>query len=172
MLGAFFMSKDFKTALKRVLEHEGGYVNNPKDPGGETNFGITKSTARSYGYNGSMKTIPMDVVERIYKAMYWDAMSCDNFEFAIAFHMFDAAVNHGLLNARKILQRAVGVKDDGMIGPVSLAAIRQQPVFALVSLFNSKRISFYTNISNFNVYGKGWMNRMSENLRYVAEDMA
>ena len=99
-------------------------------------------------------------------------MSCDSFDFALAFQLFDAAVNHGLLNARKILQRAVGVKDDGVIGSVSLAAIHQQPVFALVSLFNSKRISFYTNISNFNVYGKGWMNRMSENLRYVAEDMA
>ncbi len=172
MLGAFFMSKDFKAALKRVLKHEGGYVNDPRDTGGETNYGITKTTARSYGYTGSMKDIPVDVVERIYKAMYWDAMSCDSFHYAIAFQLFDAAVNHGLLNARKILQRAVGVKDDGMIGPVSLAAIRQQPVFAFVSLFNSKRISFYTNISNFNVYGKGWMNRMSENLRYVAEDMA
>ena len=166
------MSKDFKAALKRVLKHEGGYVNDPRDTGGETNYGITKTTARSYGYTGSMKDIPMDVVERIYKAMYWDAMSCESFDFALAFQLFDAAVNHGLLNARKILQRAVGVKDDGVIGSVSLAAIRQQPVFALVSLFNSKRISFYTNISNFNVYGKGWMNRMSENLRYVAEDMA
>ena len=172
MLGAFFMSKDFKAALKRVLKHEGGYVNDPRDTGGETNYGITKTTARSYGYTGSMKDIPMDVVERIYKAMFWDAMSCDNFEFAIAFHMFDAAVNHGLLNARRILQRAVSVKDDGVIGPVSLAAIRAQPIFSLINLFNSERIAFYTRIPNFNIYGKGWMNRMSENLRYVAEDMA
>ena len=121
------MSKDFKTALQRVLKHEGGYVNHPSDPGGETNYGITKTTARSYGYTGSMKDIPVDVVERIYKAMYWDAMSCDNFEFAIAFHMFDAAVNHGLLNARKLTQRAVNVKDDGIIGSISLAAIRKTP---------------------------------------------
>ena len=121
------MSKDFKAALKRVLKHEGGYVNDPRDTGGETNYGITKATARAYGYNGSMKDIPMDIVEFIYKKMFWDAMSCDSFDFALAFQLFDAAVNHGLLNARKIIQRAVGVKDDGMIGPVSLAAIRQQP---------------------------------------------
>ena len=165
------MSKDFKTALQRVLKHEGGYVNHPSDPGGETNYGITKNTARSYGYNGSMKTIPMDVVERIYKTMYWNAMSCDGFYFALSFQLFDAAVNHGLLNARKILQRAVGVKDDGVIGPVSLAAIRKQPLCALVNLFNAERIAFYTRISTFSTFGKGWMNRMCSNLRYVAEDM-
>ena len=60
--------------------------------------------------------IPADIVEKIYKNQYWDAMSCDNFPFAVAFQLFDAAVNHGLLNARKILQRALGVKDDGVIG--------------------------------------------------------
>lgn len=170
-LGAFFMNDTFKIALQRVLKHEGGYVNDPRDTGGETNYGITKSTARTYGYTGSMKTIPMDVVERIYKAMYWDAMSCDSFHPAIAFQLFDAAVNHGLLNARKILQRAVAVKADGVIGPVSLAAIRKQPQFSLINLFNSERIAFYTAIANFNTYGKGWMNRMSENLRYAAGDM-
>lgn len=171
MLGAFFMSKDFKTALKRVLEHEGGYVNNPKDPGGETNFGITKSTARSYGYNGPMRSIPMDVVEFIYKKMFWDAMSCDSFQFAIAFQLFDAAVNHGLLNARKILQRAVGTKDDGIIGPITLHEVRKQPLFALINLFNAERIKFYTRISNFNTFGRGWMNRVSGNLKYAADDM-
>lgn len=119
------MSKNFQKSLKRVLKHEGGYVNHPSDPGGETNFGITKSTARSYGYHGSMRTIPMTVVEKIYKSQYWDAMSCENFDFALAYQLFDAAVNHGLLNARKILQRTIKVKDDGIIGAVSLAAIRQ-----------------------------------------------
>ena len=166
------MSKDFKAALKRVLKHEGGYVNHPSDPGGETNYGITKNTARSYGYNGSMKTIPMDVVERIYKAMYWDAMSCDNFPFAVAFQLFDAAVNHGLLNARKLTQRAVNVKDDGIIGSISLAAIRKTPQLLFVNSFMAERISFYTKISTFSTFGKGWMNRMVDNLRYSVEDFS
>ena len=166
------MSKNFQKSLKRVLKHEGGYVNHPSDPGGETNFGITKSTARSYGYHGSMRTIPMTVVEKIYKSQYWDAMSCENFEFALAYQLFDAAVNHGLLNARKILQRTIKVKDDGIIGAVSLAAIRQLDTADLVQMFNAERISFYTRISTFPTFGRGWMNRMVDNLRYAVEDFA
>lgn len=169
--GFFFVSKTFQTALKRVLQHEGGYVNHPSDPGGETNYGITKSVARQYGYKGSMKDIPMDIVEKIYKNQYWDAMSCDSFPFSVGFQLFDAAVNHGLLNARKLLQRAVGVKDDGIVGSLTLAAVRKQPQFALISLFNSKRIEFYTKISTFNAFGKGWMARVAVNLKYAAEDM-
>ncbi|ADX03007.1 glycoside hydrolase family 108 protein [Acinetobacter baumannii] len=165
------MSKTFQDALKRVLQHEGGYVSHSSDPGGETNYGITKAVARQYGYKGSMKDIPMDIVEQIYKNQYWDAMSCDNFPFSVAFQLFDAAVNHGLLNARKLLQRAVGVKDDGIVGVVTLAAVRKQPQFALISLFNAKRIEFYTKISTFNVFGKGWMMRIGLNLGYAAEDM-
>ena len=166
------MSKNFQKSLKRVLKHEGGYVNHPSDPGGETNFGITKSTARSYGYHGSMRTIPMTVVEKIYKSQYWDAMSCENFDFALAYQLFDAAVNHGLLNARKILQRTIKVKDDGTIGAVSLAAIRQLDTADLVQMFNAERISFYTRISTFPTFGRGWMNRMVDNLRYAVEDFA
>ena len=166
------MSKNFQKSLKRVLKHEGGYVNHPSDPGGETNFGITKSTARSYGYHGSMRTIPMTVVEKIYKSQYWDAMSCENFDFALAYQLFDAAVNHGLLNARKILQRTIKVKDDGIIGAVSLAAIRQLDTDDLVQMFNAERISFYTRISTFPTFGRGWMNRMVDNLRYAVEDFA
>lgn len=166
------MSKNFQKLLKRVLKHEGGYVNHPSDPGGETNFGITKSTARSYGYHGSMRTIPMTVVEKIYKSQYWDAMSCENFDFALAYQLFDAAVNHGLLNARKILQRTIKVKDDGIIGAVSLAAIRQLDTADLVQMFNAERISFYTRISTFPTFGRGWMNRMVDNLRYAVEDFA
>lgn len=165
------MAKTFQDALKRVLQHEGGYVDHPSDPGGETNFGITKKTAQNYGYKGSMRHIPADIVEKIYRNQYWDAMSCDSFQYAIAFQLFDAAVNHGLLNARKILQRAVGVKDDGIIGPITLHEVRKQPLFSLINLFNAERIQFYTRISTFNVFGKGWMSRVSSNLKYAADDM-
>ncbi|MCH7305448.1 hypothetical protein MMP74_13855 [Acinetobacter sp. NIPH 1869] len=165
------MAKTFQDALKRVLQHEGGYVNHPSDPGGETNYGITKATAQNYGYKGSMKNIPMDMVERIYKNQFWDALSCDSFPYSFAFQYFDAGVNHGLVNARKILQRALGVKDDGIIGTITLNEIRKQPQFALINLFNAERIQFYTRIKTFNAFGKGWMSRVSGNLRYAADDM-
>ena len=166
------MSEKFKTALKRVLVHEGGYVNHPSDPGGETNYGITKNTAKQYGYTGSMRQIPMDVVQKIYKGQYWNTLDCGNYHFAFGFQLFDAGVNHGLVNARKILQRAIGVKDDGIIGPITQAAIRNFPTAVLASKFNAERIQFYTRISTFTTFGKGWMNRVAGNLRYVAEDLA
>ncbi|MFW1840032.1 glycoside hydrolase family 108 protein [Acinetobacter gyllenbergii] len=165
------MAKTFQDALKRVLQHEGGYVNHPSDPGGETNYGITKATAQNYGYKGSMKNIPMDMVERIYKNQFWDALSCDSFPYSFAFQYFDAGVNHGLVNARKILQRALGVKDDGIVGAITLNEIRKQPQFALINLFNAERVLFYTRIKTFNTFGKGWMSRVSGNLKYAADDM-
>jgi hypothetical protein len=165
------VAKTFQDALKRVLQHEGGYVNHPSDPGGETNYGITKATAQNYGYKGSMKNIPMDMVERIYKNQFWDALSCDSFPYSFAFQYFDAGVNHGLINARKILQRALGVKDDGIVGAITLNEIRKQPQFALINLFNAERIQFYTRIKTFNTFGKGWMSRVSENLKHAADDM-
>lgn len=164
---------NFKTALQRVLKHEGGYVNNPHDKGGETNYGITIGTARQFGYHGSMRHIPMDVVEKIYKSRFWDKLNCDEFAekygFAFAFQLFDAGVNHGVGNAKRILQRAVGVVDDGVIGKITLQAIDNHAP-RLTDLFNAERIHFYTKISSFNHFGRGWMRRMSDNLRFVAQD--
>lgn len=164
---------NFKIALKRVLKHEGGYVNDPKDKGGETNYGITIGTARQFGYTGSMRSIPMDVVEKIYKARFWDALGCDEladkYGFAFAFQLFDAGVNHGVGNAKRMLQRAVGVVDDGVIGKVTRQAIDDNAE-RLTDLFNAERIAFYTKISSFNHFGRGWMRRMSDNLRFVAKD--
>lgn len=164
---------NFKIALKRVLKHEGGYVNDPKDKGGETNYGITIGTARQFGYTGSMRNIPMSVVENIYKARFWDALNCDElaekYGFAFAFQLFDAGVNHGVGNAKRMLQRAVGVVDDGLIGKVTRQAIDDNAEH-LTDLFNAERIHFYTKISSFNHFGRGWMRRMSDNLRFVAKD--
>lgn len=164
---------DFKIALKRVLKHEGGYVNNPHDKGGETNYGITVGTARQYGYTGSMRTIPMAMVEEIYKARFWDALDLEQmtqkYGFAFAYQLFDAGVNHGVGNAKRMLQRALGVVDDGVIGKITLTELeRQAPL--VVDLFNAERIEFYTKIASFNHFGRGWMRRMSDNLRYVAKD--
>lgn len=163
----------FQVALKRVLKHEGGYVNDPKDKGGETNYGITIGTARQFGYEGAMRSIPMEVVEKIYKARFWDALDCDEYVdkygFAFTFQLFDAGVNHGVGNAKRMLQRAVGVVDDGVIGKVTRQAIDKN-AGRLTDLFNAERIAFYTKISSFNHFGRGWMRRMSDNLKFVAQD--
>ena len=117
-----------------------------------------------------MKVIPMDIVEKIYKDQYWNAMSCDSFPFSIAFQLFDAAVNHGLLNARKLLQRAVGVKDDGIVGALTLAAVRKTPQLTLVySIQNALSFIQRFPLSKYLVV-VGW--RVAVNLKYGVEDVA
>lgn len=162
----------FETALERVLKHEGGYVNDPRDAGGETNYGITVAVARAFGYQGAMRSIPMNVVASIYRTKYWDKLGCDRYHFALAYQLFDAGVNHGLGNARRMLQRAVGALDDGIIGDETKKAIDKCGVYKTVDLFNAERIAFYTKLSKFPTFGRGWMNRMVENLRYTVEDFA
>ncbi len=161
---------NFTTAANRVLGHEGGYVNHPSDPGGETNWGITKAVARENGYAGSMKTMSRDVAVGIYKRAYWDAVKGDQLPFPIAFQTFDAAVNHGRGNASRWLQRALGVADDGKIGPLTIDAARKADQGDLVLRFNAIRIRFYTSLSNFTVFGRGWMNRTAGNLDYAVGD--
>lgn len=160
----------FDDIFERVIGHEGGYVNNPKDPGGETNWGITKTTALAAGYTGEMRALTRDRAKEIYRVAFWQRISGDQFPPAVAFQLFDACVNHGIGNGVRMLQRAAGVADDGKIGPVSLAAIKAKTVTDMLVLFNAERLAFYTKLSTFDTFGRGWVNRVAGNLRYAAED--
>lgn len=158
--------KGFDQLIERVLSHEGGYVNHPKDPGGETNWGIAK---RSYpDLNIRMLTRAQAIA--IYKRDFWDRVQGDKLPPEFAFQAFDAAVNHGIGNAVRWMQRAAGVADDGIIGPVTLAAIKRTPASDLVLLFNAVRLEFYTMLSTWPTFGKGWTRRVAGNLRLAAED--
>lgn len=161
---------DFNKAFARLIQHEGGYVNDPKDPGGETNFGITLHTARANGYTGSMKSMTREEAKQIYFKAYWKRYQCDQFAPELAFQFFDACVNHGGGNACRMLQRAVGVADDGIIGEITLTAIRQHSAVNVALLFNAERLEFYTKLSTFTHFGKGWIRRLAGNLRHTATD--
>ena len=89
------MSTKFNQFIERVLSHEGGYVNHPKDPGGETNWGITKRTAQANGYNGSMRAMTREQAIGIYRQAFWERYHADQMPEAVAFQFFDACVNHG-----------------------------------------------------------------------------
>ncbi|QOF68972.1 glycoside hydrolase family 108 protein [Actinobacillus sp. GY-402] len=154
----------------RLIGHEGGYVNDPQDPGGETNWGVTKRTARANGYQGSMRTMTRDDAYQIYHSAFWVRYKCAKMPNAVAFQFFDGCVNHGYGNAARLLQKAVGVAQDGIIGEKTLAAINAKSVNDVLMLFNAHRIKFYTQLSNFNRYGKGWVNRCADNLIYAAQD--
>lgn len=157
--------RSFNSALKKVLEHEGGYVNHPKDPGGETNYGITKRVAVEHGYTGDMRDIPMDIVKHIYYVSYWLKVRADQFPPVIAFNLFDAAVNHGVSRSIQFIQRAVGVKDDGIMGPVTIGAIKRSNEVNTMLRFQAERLFFYTNLKTFDHFGRGWMRRMADNIR-------
>ena len=164
------MSLTFQQIFDRLIGHEGGYVNDPRDPGGETNWGVTKRTAQANGYTGNMKTMTRQQAYEIYRRAFWLRYNCEQMPDAVAYQFFDAAMNHGFGNASRMLQRAVGVLDDGIIGKYSLEAINSNPISDTLMVLNGERLNFYTRLKNFDRFGKGWVNRVAQNLKYGAQD--
>lgn len=154
---------NFEQALKLVLRHEGGYVNHPSDPGGETMHGITQRVARQNGYSGSMRNMPVEVAARIYRALYWDAVRADELPESLRFHVFDAAVNSGVSRAVEWLQECGEVKADGIIGPKTLAASKAVSAAA----YSAHRLRFLTALPTWGAFGKGWARRICDNLELI-----
>jgi len=151
---------DFQTALKEVLKHEGGYIDHPHDPGGETNFGITVAVARENGYLGDMRIIPMSAVEEIYKRKYWDKMQAESMPGHARVALLDYAVNSGPSAATKALQRVCGVADDGVIGPKTIAAAQAYGE-GLGAALIGYRLQFLTGLKTWDTFGKGWARRLA-----------
>lgn len=164
------MSLTFIQIFNRLIGHEGGYVNDPRDPGGETNWGITKRTAQANGYQGSMRAMTREQAYKIYYSAFWLRYQCDKMPDAVAYQFFDAAVNHGLGNASRMLQRAVNVADDGIIGNMTIAAIKKMAISDVIMRLNAERLEFYCKLSTFATFGKGWVRRVAGNLKYGAID--
>lgn len=162
---------NFVVCVSRVLSSEGGYGYHPADPGGATNYGITEKTARRHGYMGDMRDLPREKAIQMYKDDYWLPTKCDQMPQAVAFQYFDACVNHGPGRAAKMLQKALGLPEDGIVGPKTLNAANNCHEGQFIAQFNSIRIRFYTGLNTFPSFGKGWMNRVSDNLAWGAEDV-
>lgn len=145
----------FSEALELVLSFEGGYSNNPNDPGGETNFGISK---KSYPHL-DIKNLTLDQAKEIYKQDYWFKIKGDNLPSGLSMMMLDTAVNHGVHKAIVLLQKALGVKADGIMGPQTMAAIRGQD--AGLSIYNLAmfRLDEY-QAKNWEHFSKGWSKRL------------
>lgn len=159
-------TRHFDNFIVRVLGHEGGYVNDPRDPGGETKWGISK---RSYPAL-NIKALTRDQAIAIYDRDFWARAQCDKLPAAIAFQLLDAAVNHGMGNPIRWLQRAAGVAADGNIGPVTLAAVRKADQNDLLLRFNAERLEFYADLQKFKDFGRGWIRRVAGNLRLASGD--
>ena len=160
----------FTEIFARLMKHEGGYVNHPRDPGGETMYGVTKRVAVAHGYNGPMRKLPLATAQAIADKSYFKAVSGDKMDRLIAWQLTDAAYNHGPRRAVKFLQAAAGVSQDGIIGPRTMAAVEAMDKNDVVLLFNAERLEFYTNLRTWLTFGKGWARRSAQNLRYAASD--
>jgi lysozyme family protein len=136
-------------------------VSDQRDPGGETKFGVSK---RSYP-DLDIKSLTIEQAKAIYKRDYWDRAHCDSLHPIIAFQVFDAAVNGGIGQSIRFLQKAVGVADDGVIGPLTLAAIQRRETAELIARFNAERLEFMTKLSTWEIFSKGWARRIASNLK-------
>jgi lysozyme family protein len=154
----------FEVAFTHLMEMEGGYVNDPDDPGGETKYGISdRADGKIDGaYNGKpIKLITLDDAKKIYREKYWNAARCWAVQDpAVALHLFDCAVNMGTVAAIKLLQTALRMQlVDGIYGPKTLAAVQTHQLI-LPHQFMLERTMRYVNTANFKKYGRGWIARV------------
>jgi lysozyme family protein len=159
------MKGNFEQCLALTLKHEGGWVNDPHDPGGETNMGVTKRTYEDWvGHEvapGSLKTLTVADVEPIYRKKYWDACKCDQLPAGVDFVVFDFAVNSGVTWAIRYLQNCSGSESDGLIGPKTLAAVQSKNPVDLCECVCDNRLAFLKKQPTWPRYSKGWSRRVA-----------
>ena len=153
--------KDFDEAFHKLLGHEGGYSNHSKDRGGETMWGVTIAVARANGYQGAMKDLPVSKAKEIYKQAYWNLIRADELPAEIRYLVFDAAVNSGVKQAVKWLQRAVGTQEDGVVGKDTLEACKALNGHLIARRMLSARIEFMASLSSWPSFGRGWARRIA-----------
>ena len=152
---------NFDTAFDLVLKHEGGYSDHKSDPGGKTMYGVTERVAREAGYKEDMRELPLDLAKRVYLERYWKPVRADDLPPSIRYAIFDAAVNSGPAQAALWLQRALGVKADGVIGPITLKAAYAANPDALRMRMLSQRLRFMAGLSNWPAFSRGWAIRIA-----------
>jgi lysozyme family protein len=158
---------DFETAIERILDHEGGYTWSKDDPGGETQWGISK---RSYP-NVDIKALTREGAKLLYERDFWrPVVAASTLDEALRFQLLDAAVNHGMGNAVRMYQGAVGAAKDGHWGAQSQAALDAMDRKDVHLLFMAERFEFWASLKSFDTFGRGWTRRGAKNLRYLAGD--
>lgn len=151
---------NFDEAFERLRGHEGGYVFNKADPGGETKYGISK---RQYP-DLDIKNLTLDQAKAIYLRDYWVPCHADTVPDSIRFDLFDMAVNSGVTASIRIVQRAAGATMDGVFGPATLQACQSMDGSRLVARFNGARLAFMAELTDWPSFGRGWARRIAANL--------
>ncbi len=153
--------------LTFTLHEEGGFVNNPRDPGGATNMGVTLATLRVWRDNphltaADVKALTRVAVTSIYGADYWNKLRCDALPGGIDLMAFDFAVTSGTLRSAKMLQMALGFATnaiDGAVGPDTLRIAAAAHPATVISDLAVRHGTFYRALPTFSVFGAGWLAR-------------
>lgn len=162
------MKENFDASFAKVIQSEGGYVNDSADRGGETNHGVTIGAWGAYLGRAiqpnEMKVLTLDAVKPFYKTMYWDKVKGDDLPKGVDYAVFDFAVNAGVGRAAKFLQRSVGAVDDGVIGSGTLGLAAKADPAKLLANFSDQKQRFYNGLVASNPtqqkFLKGWLARV------------
>ncbi len=157
----------YDDALRRLLAHEGGYINHPSDPGGPTNFGITINDYRKYidagGTAADVRGMTVAQAKAIYRSKYWNALRCDELPAGVDYAVFDYGVNSGIGRAPKVLKRVLGLAaTDSVVSSQVVAAARGRDARLLINAICDERMRFLKALRTWPVFGKGWTRRVSE----------
>lgn len=143
----------FERAVANVLKNEGGFSDNPSDPGGMTRYGISQRAYPSL----DIRNLTVEQATAIYQKDYWTAIHGDELPAAVSFALMDWAVNSGVQASIQGLQRALGLRVDGIMGPMTVAACSYPGV---VTALSAERIYTLTGIKSWTTFGKGWTTRV------------
>lgn len=170
------MADLFETSFARLIDTEQGFTNDPRDPGNWTGGkpGVGELKGTKFGISAAtyphldIENLTIEKAKEIYRTDFWDAIT--GVSDAVRFQVFDASVNHGASNAIRMLQRAVGVADDGRWGRISSSAAEAMDNNDILIRFLAERLDFMTKCSGWDAYGKGWSRRIAKDLRFAAQD--
>lgn len=157
--------------IRRILRHEGGFVDHPNDPGGATNLGVTIGTLKRLGIDvdgdgdsdiADLRKLRIEDAVLVYRRFYWDKVEGDLLPIGLDYAVVDYAVNSGVSRAAKALQGVVGASRDGVIGPKTIAAARAAGVFATIETLCDQRMGFLRSLRTWGTFGRGWTRRVNE----------
>ena len=162
------MTHTFSDALALVLQAEGGFVNNPRDPGGMTNLGVTVRAWQAWTGKPAteqiMRALTPAMVTPFYQDLYWNKVAGDLLPIALALTVFDCGVNAGPGEAVRMLQGIVGAPADGKCGKTTTRAIETYAskigLAKLINRYCDARRDFYGQRIAFPVFGEGWLSRV------------
>lgn len=154
------MQGNFGHCLDLVLKSEGGWVNNPNDPGGETNLGVTKRVWEEWVGHPveSLKNLTKDQVAPLYEQKYWRPCYGEVLPRGLDYCVFSFGVNAGPGRSVKLLQQSLGLVCDGVIGPRVREKLRNSNIADIIVSFTQLRREYYQSL-NKPMFIKGWLNR-------------